>query len=251
MTTVPLRQPGRQNSPAAPAVIDAVLLDIGGVMLVPDIRVLADELAEIGTSISAGDFWRAHYFGMAALDEYGAKPGAWAEGYVEGVLNGLDVVGPRRDKLRGVLMRARRMSDSEFWRWPVPGSFEALRALADSDVKVAFVSNSDGTAEQKLVSMGLSQVGPGDGVAVDGIFDSAVVGAAKPDPAIFELALDRLGVDAERAVFVGDSRHYDVHGARTARLFPLHFDPFRVCDGDGHGHIADLGELLGMLPERG
>lgn len=232
--------------------IDAVLLDIGGVMLIPDVRVLAGELAEIDVSISPEDFWRAHYFGMAALDEFGARPGAWAEGYVEGVLNGLDrnghdLAGRRREQLREVLMLARRMSDSEFWRWPVPGSFEALRELSAADVKVAFVSNSDGTAEHKLVSMGLSQVGPGDGVAVDAIFDSAVVGATKPDPAIFEMAMAALGVDAARSVFVGDSRHYDVGGAQAAGLIPLHFDPFLICDHGDHGHITGLGELLDMI----
>lgn len=227
--------------------VDAVLLDIGGVMLVPDVRVLADELAEIGVSIGSEDFWRAHYFGMVGLDEFGVKPGAWAEGYVAGVLTGLDTAGPSREKLREVLMRARRMSDSELWRWPVPGSFDALRKLSEANVKVAFVSNSDGTAERKLVSMGLSQVGPGAGVPVDAIFDSAVVGATKPDPAIFAMALDALGVDAERAVFVGDSRYYDVDGARAAGLIPLHFDPFRICAYDDHEHITGLSELLDMM----
>lgn len=247
VTAAPVRQPEQRQLREALADIDAVLLDIGGVMLIPDVRVLADELAEIGVSISPEDFWRAHYFGMAALDQFGVKPGAWAEGYVEGVLNGLDTAGWSREGLRNVFMQARRMSDSEFWRWPVPGSFEALQELSDADVKVAFVSNSDGTAEHKLVSMGLSQVGPGDGVAVDAIFDSAVVGAAKPDPAIFEMALDVLGVDARHAVFVGDSRHYDVDGARAAGLIALHFDPFRICDNDDHGHITDLSELLDMV----
>jgi putative hydrolase of the HAD superfamily len=247
--------PGRQtrSRSGVPHDIQAVFLDIGGVMLVPDVRVLSDEFADADLQLTQDDFWRAHYFGVAALDEFGVKPGAWAEGYVEGVLDGLCVTGQRRDRLRSVLMGARRMSDAKLWRWPVPGSFEALgelsdrRQLAGPAVKLAFVSNSDGSAEQKLVSMRLSQVGPGDGVEVDAILDSAVVGVAKPDPAIFEMAAAALGVDGSRSVFVGDSRFYDVDGARGAGLIPLHFDPFALCDRDDHGHLAGLANLLDMV----
>jgi putative hydrolase of the HAD superfamily len=157
------------------------------------------------------------------------------------------MTGQGRVKLMSVLTTARRMSDSALWRWPVPGSFEALRELSRRAVKLAFVSNSDGSAEQKLVSMRLSQVGPGDGVEVDAIFDSAVVGVVKPDPAIFEMAVNALGVEAGRSLFVGDSRLYDVDGARAAGLVPLHFDPFSLCEHDDHGHIASLKDLLDMV----
>jgi putative hydrolase of the HAD superfamily len=238
---------------SVPGDIKAVLLDIGGVMLIPDVQVLSDEFAAVDLPLSQDDFWRAHYFGVAALDEFGVRPGAWAEGYVEGVLNGLGVTGQRRDQLRLVLTGARRLSDARLWRWPVPGSFEALRELSERRrlagpaVKLAFVSNSDGSAEQKLVSMRLSQVGPGDGVEVDAIFDSTVVGVTKPDPAIFELAIGALGVDAESSVYVGDSRFYDVGGAKAAGLVPLHFDPFALCEDDDHGHLAGLADLLDMV----
>ncbi len=216
-------------------------------MLIPDVQILSEELAELGSPLDPDAFWRAHYFGMAALDRFGVRPGAWAEGYVEGVLDGLGWTGADGDRLRSVLARARRMSDSDFWRWPVPGSAEALRELAGRPVKLAFVSNSDGTAEQKLASMRLSQVGPGAGVEVQAIFDSAVAGVAKPDPAIFAMAVDTLGVDAGRSVFVGDSCLYDVDGARAAGIFPLHFDPFMLCDRGDHDHIAGLKDLLTMV----
>jgi putative hydrolase of the HAD superfamily len=228
-----------------------VLLDIGGVMLIPDMRVLSDDLDALGVSLSQEDFWRAHYYGVAALDRFGVRPGAWAEGYVEGVLDGLRMTGRQRERLGPLLTGARRLSDDKLWRWRVPGSFEALRVLSGrrqpDGVKLAFVSNSDGSAEHKLIAMGLSQVGPGDGVEVDAIFDSAVVGLTKPDPAIFEMALAALGVEAGRSVYVGDSLYYDVDGAKAAGLVPLHFDPFAICDRDDHGHLAGLAELLEVM----
>ncbi|GAA0535282.1 putative hydrolase of the HAD superfamily [Saccharopolyspora erythraea NRRL 2338] len=59
-----------------------------------------------------------------------------------------------------------------------------------------------------------------DGVAgfIDHWAISEVVGAAKPDPAIFRHALDAAGVDASRAVHVGNRLDTDVRGARRLGL---------------------------------
>ena len=66
-----------------------------------------------------------------------------------------------------------------------------------------------------------------------------MVGVAKPDPAIFRIALDALGVPADGSVLhVGDSLRYDVAGARAAGLRPVHMDPYGLCPApDGHAHI--------------
>jgi putative hydrolase of the HAD superfamily len=47
------------------------------------------------------------------------------------------------------------------------------------------------------------------------LVDSTAVGAIKPDPRIFQAALHALGVEPERAVFVGDSLPRDMAGARA------------------------------------
>jgi len=81
------------------------------------------------------------------------------------------------------------------------------------------------------------------------VIDSAVVGVAKPDPAIFNLALDTLGVPANGTVLhVGDSLRYDIAGAVAAGLQPVHLDPHGFCPApDGHRHIRTLTELAGDL----
>ena len=50
------------------------------------------------------------------------------------------------------------------------------------------------------------------------VFISASVGYRKPDPQIFNECLAWLGVDRRQAIFVGDSREYDVEGARRAGM---------------------------------
>ena len=55
------------------------------------------------------------------------------------------------------------------------------------------------------------------GAHADEFVLSFEVGAVKPDPRIFEIALERLGVDASEAVMVGDSEEAD-GGARGTGL---------------------------------
>lgn len=78
---------------------------------------------------------------------------------------------------------------------------------------------------------------------------SSRVGLSKPDPAVFELALGRIGVAPERAVYVGDTYVKDVLGARAAGLTPV------LLDRSGRAPapdclvvttLADLPHLLGV-----
>ena len=46
----------------------------------------------------------------------------------------------------------------------------------------------------------------------------------KPDPKIFRMALDRLGVPASEAVFVGDNLQTDIKGALNCGMIPIHID---------------------------
>jgi len=59
--------------------------------------------------------------------------------------------------------------------------------------------------------------------AFDDLLISAEVGLVKPDPAIYRLALQRLAVQADRAVFIDDMRA-NVEGARRVGLQAIHFN---------------------------
>ena len=52
----------------------------------------------------------------------------------------------------------------------------------------------------------------------DVLIVSGEVDVAKPDPAIFALALGRLGMEAHEALFVGDSPEHDLRGAEAAGM---------------------------------
>lgn len=88
---------------------------------------------------------------------------------------------------------------------------EALARLRADGARLAIVSNWDVSLHDVLERTGLRPL-------VDAVVISAVEGVAKPDPAIFAAALQRLGVSAQHATHVGDSVEHDVAGARAAGL---------------------------------
>jgi HAD superfamily hydrolase (TIGR01509 family) len=94
----------------------------------------------------------------------------------------------------------------------LPGAREAGERLRRLGLEVAVVSNWDVGLQEHLQGLGL------DGLTV---VTSAEAGAPKPDPAVFRVALDRLGARPERALHVGDSEA-DEEGAGAAGM---HFAP--------------------------
>jgi putative hydrolase of the HAD superfamily len=84
-----------------------------------------------------------------------------------------------------------------------------LETLRDRGLKLGLVSNAFDPGwllHRDLEQMGLAQ-------RLDTSVFSSEVGVRKPHPAIFERALDALGVAAERTLFVGDRLYEDVRGA--------------------------------------
>jgi putative hydrolase of the HAD superfamily len=97
---------------------------------------------------------------------------------------------------------------------PFPGTVAALRSLRSRGLAIAVVSNWDLSLGEELDLVGLTPL-------VDTVVTSAEAGADKPDPAIFHVALARLGVAPGRALHIGDSAA-DERGAHAAGM---HFAP--------------------------
>jgi FMN phosphatase YigB (HAD superfamily) len=98
---------------------------------------------------------------------------------------------------------------------------KALQRARDMGLVVGVISNSNGSVQRALDEAGL-------GAYLEFVIDSSVVGAAKPDPRIFELGLRAARTTPEETVYVGDSYFVDVVGARRAGLGAVLFDPGRA-----------------------
>ena len=227
------------DSDAAP--IDAVLVDSGGVLLLPDPEAMRRTLAPLGVRPDDVTCRRAHYAGMRAVDRLGTPD--WPE--VDRVVASEAGVAPDRlDEAVGPISDLYRQDP-----WvAIDGAAHALVTLQHAGYPLAVVSNAEGTMEAQLAQHRICAVEGGEVAEVAVVIDSAVVGIEKPDPGIFTFALEAIDVDPARCVYLGDSVYFDVGGARAAGLQPMHVDPFELCDTPhDHPHVASLAAFAQAL----
>lgn len=114
-----------------------------------------------------------------------------------------------------------------------------LRQLAER-YPMVLVSNFYGNIECVLHDFELDNL-------FGSIVESAVVGVRKPDPAIFQMGVDRLGMSPEKVVVIGDSHDKDIVpatkiGCQTIWLKSIGWTPYRG-DETANAIIADFQEL--------
>ena len=245
-----------ERTPPSRPRLDAVVFDAGGTLVRLDFEWLSEMLAELGVEASADELRRAEVHGRRRYDSLaGRAPRTPATGphpplgslapshaYFSGML---EAVGCRHPVLEEALerMRLRQVPPSFLWSRPMEGARHALDALAAMGVRTGCVSNSDGRAELHLVSCGVRE-------PLEFVVDSQLVGIEKPDPRVFRIALERLGLPAERTAYVGDIRSVDEAGARAAGTHFVLVDPSGGYAAPGSHAIAGLGELPGYLASR-
>jgi putative hydrolase of the HAD superfamily len=128
------------------------------------------------------------------------------------------------------------------WEVVVDGTLEALDRLRAAGLRLALVSNADPGFRRKLESLGLAE-------RFEQLFISMELGVEKPDPAIFEQALQALNADPACAVHIGDLYEVDVRGARAAGLAAVlvdRADLYTERDVPRIASLADLPALLGV-----
>jgi putative hydrolase of the HAD superfamily len=123
---------------------------------------------------------------------------------------------------------------------PYPDAAPALAQLREAGMLLAVVSNWDCSLPDVLAEVGL-------GGAVDAVVVSAEVGVVKPDPGIFEVALERLGREAAEALAVGDSLETDVAGGRAAGVRAVLLDRGETMSEAGVEKVSSLSDLAGLV----
>lgn len=125
---------------------------------------------------------------------------------------------------------------------PVPGAVETITALRERGLKIGLITVC--SEDVPLVW---------EETSFHGLFDaevfSATCGLRKPDPRIYRLALDRLAVEPEEAVFVGDGANDELAGAERVGMRAVGVDsPGGELPDDWAGpRIRALPELLELV----
>ena len=124
-----------------------------------------------------------------------------------------------------------------------PGVEDAI-ALLSHDFRLGIVTNGDDDIQRhKFELLGLSDY-------FGGFISSGAAGHQKPEPEIFQVALEALEVQPQETLFIGDHLHSDIRGAQLAGLRSIWFNPEGHSTEDGivpDGTIRGFSELSGLL----
>jgi FMN phosphatase YigB (HAD superfamily) len=107
-----------------------------------------------------------------------------------------------------------------------PDVVPALDRLAAAGIRLGIVSDWGHGLEAIVRKLGLAEY-------MDFVVVSSRLRVSKPDPAVFHMALARIGVAPADALYVGDTYVKDVLGARAAGLTPV------LIDRPGHAPAVD------------
>ncbi len=125
------------------------------------------------------------------------------------------------------------------------GALATLRQLRARSVRLGLITNGAVAVQRaKITALGIREY-------LEVLVISAAVGIEKPDPRIFRLALDRLGIAPERAWFVGDHPINDVRGATAAGLTPVWLRGRIAWPSDAvppRHQITTLEQLAALVP---
>ncbi len=95
-----------------------------------------------------------------------------------------------------------------------PRIIEMLQTLKRTGYRIGVISNCTYDEIAAWESSPLAE-------QVDVPIFSCMEGIAKPDPAIYQLACDRLGIERDAVIFVGDGGSDELNGAAAAGLKPV------------------------------
>ena len=214
------------------ATIRAIFFDAGGTLIYPRVEELGQELTRFGFPATIEDFRVAERMGKRKLEEFlwpriesrdfppQADSMYWLE-YVRALLERLRVPLELHGDVTHTIVE--RFRDIRFWSHVFPDTEPLLQTLRAENYYLGVISNSIGTIEEQLGRVGLARY-------FRTVLDSAVVGVEKPNPRVFEMALDRAQVSAREAVFVGDLYATDIGGAGLACIRGVLMDRFGAYD---------------------
>jgi HAD superfamily hydrolase (TIGR01549 family) len=117
---------------------------------------------------------------------------------------------------------------------------ETLQALKEAGFTLGMVSNRSKPCQEHCEQLGILKY-------FDFAYVAAEVNAWKPDPRIFDRALDLTGFPSERTIYVGDNYYADIVGAKNAGLQPVLLDPINIFPDADCTVIQSIRELGSML----
>ena len=115
-----------------------------------------------------------------------------------------------------------------------------LPQLKEAGYILGVISNRDKPFQDVLQDHGISEF-------FDVLLAAGEINIFKPEPGVFEHALQRVKIPAQEAMYVGDNYFADVVGSRRAGLLPVLYDPLGVFPEPDCATIKSFDELNSII----
>lgn len=227
-----------------PLVIDTLFLDAGGVLCHPSWVRVSAALAAAGIDLPVDKLRAAEPFAKRDIDEarvVGKTTDAlrgWL--YFNKVLEHAGIPLSESTDAALAVLHAYHRADN-LWEYVPSDVVPALERFRAIGLKLVVVSNANGRLRHLFDRLGLSE-------KFDVVLDSHEWDVEKPDPRLFEIALQQADADRARTAHVGDLFYIDVVGARNAGLLEgVLLDPHNMYPLADCRRISTLDELADAI----
>jgi HAD superfamily hydrolase (TIGR01549 family) len=248
--------PGKFSHRLTPNGIQAILFDLDGTLRYhrpSSAHVFYDQAVNLGAEDApekrlAATRWTHYYWAQSSelmedLKTFSEKEDAFWNNYARLHLIEFgcppDLAGEIAPQLNAYMRDGYRPQD-----WVPPDVPATLQVLREAGFRLAVLSNRTLPCDDYVRELGLLS-----------FFDFALVAGQvsywKPDPEIFHHALQRLDIQPEQAVYVGDNYYADVVGSRRAGLRPVLIDSEGLFPDAGCETIHTMSELPRLLEHQG
>ena len=223
--------------------VETLFLDAGGVLVNPNWQRISDALAAHGVRVTPDALAVAEPRAKHQLDvpdlirHSNDSQRGWT--YFNLVLQHAGIArSPGTDAALEELHAYH--ASHNLWELVPEGVVPALERLRARVPRLVVVSNANGRLHVVMERLGLARF-------FDVMLDSHLEGVEKPDPRLFELALERAGGRKETTLHVGDFYWIDVQGARAAGLRAVLLDSAGLYPEADCPRVRSLGALADLL----
>jgi HAD superfamily hydrolase (TIGR01549 family) len=234
--------------------IDAIIFDLDGTLRhsVPSADDTQFRFAnQLGAGVPTdlqilGARWAHYYWAQSFelrndIDKYGDGDGEFWINYSYRYLMSLSVPEVRAKDLAPQLTE---LMESKYTpeNYVFPDTPQMLQTLKSAGFTLGLVSNRSRPCHEECEALGLLKY-------FDFAYVAAEVDAWKPDPSIFNRALELITSPPERIIYVGDNYYADIMGAQSAGIQPVLLDEKKIFPEAECAVIGQLRELMALVIE--
>jgi HAD superfamily hydrolase (TIGR01549 family) len=225
--------------------LETVFLDAGGVFIYPNWWRVSAALAKHGVQVSPEALKAADPRARRELDDRKVIGGTtdasrgWL--FFDLILAHAGVT-PSAGTAAALAELHTYHTASNLWEYVPDEVLPAIDALRRRGLRIVVVSNANGTLRAHLDRLQLTS-------RFDVVLDSADEGVEKPDPRLFEIALEKSAARKDTTIHVGDLYYVDVVGARSAGLRGVLLDEANLRPDADCPRVRSLDELVVKIAE--